>query len=79
MTKRNSFEILGEMSDKNMDIQLAPLTNIIAADMHGNKGVIKIGVSADLIMRMAKGDHFVGGLILANKEQFESLEKAHEA
>ena len=70
---RNSFDVLREMSEKNMDIQLAPLTNIISADMRGSHGEIKIGVSADIILRMAKGDKFIGGLVLANKEQFDSL------
>lgn len=74
--KKNPFLILKEMSEKNMDIQIAPLSNIIESRMNGGKGWIKIGVPADIVLRLAKGEGFMGGLLLANTEQFESLQNS---
>lgn len=73
--ERNSFDVLKEMSEKNMDIMVAPMGNVISVDVKGHNGEIKIGVPADVAMRFAKGDRFAGGLILANADQFEELSK----
>lgn len=70
---KNNFDVLKEMAEKNMDIQLAPMDNIIEVNSVGKKAWIKIGVTPELTIRMAKGEKFAGGFIFANKEQFDEL------
>lgn len=69
----NSFEKLGKMSKENMDIKLAPLSNILSIDINGNKGEVRIGIDRQTAQRLIDGHDFVGGLILADKKQFDAI------
>lgn len=72
---KNAFDILKEMSRTGKDIKLAPLTNIINLNRHGVKGEVTIGVDLNTINRLHAGEKFYGGLILANKKEYEEIEK----
>ena len=71
----NEFQKLGKMSEKNMDISLAPLSNISEINVKGKNGFVTIGVPAHMAQRLMaeKPSSFVGGLILADRKQFDSL------
>jgi len=73
----NKFHILGKMADENMDIQLAPLGNIISARKVSDHGEITIGVPTEVVIDMLKGKQWVGGPILADKKQFEKIENSN--
>lgn len=68
-----AFEKIQKMCDDEMDIRLAPLKNIIKVNIYGAKGEITIGVPREVAQDWMDGKEFVGGLLLANKEQFDSL------
>ena len=75
MAKANSFDVLKTMSEKNMDIRLAPLKNIVSAQ-YGKGGVlVTIGVDLETGRRIMAGEIFNGGLVMANAEQFAQTEK----
>jgi hypothetical protein len=71
--KKSPFKTLEEMSLKNMDIHLAPLSNILDIKIYGAKAEVTIGLPAHIAFRLTKGEKFTGGLLLANSEQFNSL------
>ena len=68
-----TFEKLQKMSDDEMDIRLAPLKNIIKVNIFGARGEITIGVPREVAQDWMDGKEFVGGLLLADKKQFDSL------
>ena len=70
---KNSFDVLKEMAEKNLDIKIAPVGNIIEAKVEGKNGKIVIGVPAEIVYRFLNDEQFCGGLILANKKQFDEL------
>jgi len=70
-----SFEVMQKMSDDNMDIQLAPLKNIIRAQVVNGGGEITIGVSEAVILDLMKNRDFRGGLVLCDGKQFDELLK----
>lgn len=70
----NNWDVLKVMSARNMDISLAPLSNIEGAT-HSKKGtLVRIGFAGNVVGGIARGD-YVGGLILANAEQYEQVRK----
>lgn len=68
------FEKMQKMSDDGMDIKLAPLSNIIEVNIFGQRGEITLGVPREVAQEYMDGKEWVGGLILANKEQFDALD-----
>lgn len=73
-----NFEILSQMSAENKDILLAPLSNIVSAQSgSGVYGKVTIAVPNSVIQHLAVSDgYYVGGLILANAEQFNKIKNA---
>ncbi len=69
-----SFEIFQKMSDGNMDIRLAPLGNIIRINIFGQNGEVTFGVPREIAQDLMDDKPFVGGFLLADKGQFETLE-----
>lgn len=72
-----SFEVFQKMCDSNADIKLAPLKNIIKINIYGQNGEVTFGVPREVaqeLMDDTEGVKHVGGLLLANKEQFETLQ-----
>jgi hypothetical protein len=73
-----TFEILQRMCDGEMDIRLAPLSNIIAVNIYGGRGQVTIGVTREVAEELMTEKEFVGGFLLADKEQFDSLAEESE-
>lgn len=73
---RNTFDVFKEMCDKDLDIRSAPLANIVAINENTKGAQVTIGVdkpTARKLIMAEKEYPFVGGLILADKEQFHVL------
>ena len=71
----NNLEKLGRMSDQGMDIQLAPLGNITNVEVKGGNGFVTLGITQELALQLAlHPEKFVGGFLVADREQFESME-----
>ncbi len=74
-----TFEILGVMCDRNMDIRLSTLDNITNMQVTKRGDTeLKIGVHGDVLNQIWRGQ-LVGGLLLANKEQFDQIKAELEA
>lgn len=78
MSKPNNFDVLKEMGKRNLDIRLFPLENFVAAKTHSLGGQVTWGVNRDTIMDLLANKQFCGGLILADKTQFDALAKELE-
>lgn len=72
--KISSFEVMKVMCERDMDIRIAPLDNVINLKKVKAGTNVTIGVGGDVVGSIFAGD-FVGGLILANKNQFREIEK----
>ncbi len=75
----DNLEILSKMSSENKEIMLAPLSNITAAQTgKDGYGRVTIAVPNSVIQHLAVCDgYYVGGLILANAEQFNEIKEAN--
>jgi hypothetical protein len=74
----NSFDVLKEMGKRNGKIQLAPLGNLIEAK-YSKKGTrVVMGVAGNVVTGLLMGQ-YVGGLILADKEEFDRISKELDA
>lgn len=82
MTKINNFDILKIMGERNMDIRLAPLSNVLNIQKVKMGTKVTIGIDGDIVTKFLN-DGYVGGLILADANQFENikneLEKKHDS
>lgn len=67
------FEKMQIMSDRNMDIKLAPLSNISRTEIKGQNGYVTFGVPREVAQELIDEKEFVGGFLLCNKEQFDNL------
>lgn len=76
--KANSFDVLKEMGERDMNVMLAPLSNIIRANKVKAGTQITIGFAGDVIAGIMDGK-YVGGLILADKEEFERVKREIES
>ena len=74
----NHFIVLKVMAEESPDIRLAPLANIIRIQKTKAGTQVTIGVEGDLVSSIYLGK-FVGGLILADKEQFNATKARLEA
>ena len=73
-----TFEVLQKMSDDNMNIKLAPLGNIIEINITKRGGEVTIGIDSNTATELLNdldGTKFVGGLLLADKTQFDKLQQ----
>lgn len=71
--KVNSFDVLKEMSVREMDIRLATLKNIIGVRIVGKGGQVTIAVNLQTAHDLLTKKHFAGGLILADEVQFNEV------
>lgn len=71
----NTFDVLKAMSAENQDIRMAPLANI--SNLRKVKGgtLVTIGVEGDVVEAIGIEGRFVGGLILADKDQYRATEE----
>lgn len=68
----NSFDVLKEMGNRNMNVQLAPLGNITHMRKVKAGTQITIGFAGDVITPIMLGE-MVGGLVLADKTEFNRV------
>jgi hypothetical protein len=66
----NNFDVLKEMGQRNLKIQLAPLYNVTSLKKTKHGTQVTIGVAGDIVAALGLENKFVGGLILADKEEF---------
>ena len=71
--KVNNFDVLKIMGERNMDVRLAPLGNITNLKKVKAGTQVTIGVEGDVVAALGLEDKFVGGLILADKAQFDAV------
>ena len=77
-TKIGAFDVFKAMSRRNMDIRLSTLDNIIQLRKVKAGTNVTIGVYGDIVGSVFNGK-FVGGLLLADKEQYQAVLKELEA
>lgn len=70
----NIFDIMNKMASENLDIKMAPLANIVEMKKTKNGCRLTIMVENELMDKIAL-NKYVGGLYLANKEQFFKIKK----
>lgn len=74
----NNFDVLKEMTKRDLNIRLAPIDNI--TEMHKTKKGAKVTFGVEYEVMMAIADHkVVGGFIIADLEQFNRIKKEMEA
>lgn len=72
MSEPNNVDVLKAMGEANKDIRMAPLGNILRVQYTKLGTQITIGVEGNLVAAIMNG-RFVGGLILADKRQFDEV------
>ena len=75
--KVGSFDVLRVMAERNMDIRLSTLDNVIEVRKVKAGTNVTIGVYGDVVGAFAVGK-FCGGLLLADSEQFQAIKKELE-
>ena len=73
----NNFDVMKAMGEANRDIRLAPLSNIVHLRKVRAGTQITIGFEGDVVGAIL-AERFVGGLILADKAQFEETKRELE-
>ena len=71
--KPSTFDIMRVMSDRDMNIQIAPLGNVVNLKKVKAGTEVTIGVAGDMVGSIYLGK-FVGGLFLCDKEQYRQIE-----
>jgi hypothetical protein len=71
----NNFDVMKAMSAENKDIRLAPLDNVTNLQKTKAGTLITIGAPGDLVAAIGVHRQFVGGLILADKIQFNETKE----
>jgi hypothetical protein len=72
----SNFLVMDAMAEANKDIRLAPLSNITNLQKTKHGTLITIGAEGDLVAAIGVHNRFLGGLLLADREQFKEM-KAH--
>lgn len=78
MSKVDNFEVLREMANRNLDINLAPITQILRMNKTRFGCEITIGAPAELMQKITLGN-YGGGLLAYNVSEFEALKKEMES
>jgi hypothetical protein len=76
--KVNNFDVLKRMGERSLNIQLSPLDNITNLKKVKAGTQVTIGVAGDVVAALGLEHKFVGGLILADKEQFNAVKAEME-
>ena len=69
----NNFDVLKEMGVRDMKVGLSPLDNIVNLKKVKHGTEVTIGVAGDLVAALGIENKFFGGLLLADKENFNAL------
>jgi hypothetical protein len=75
----NNFDVLKEMSKRNMDIKMFPRDNLREAKREGKQTWVKIAVDDETVLRLFRNDKLVFALLIADGEQFSTLKAELEA
>lgn len=75
----NNFDVLKRMGEKGLDIRLAPLGNITNLRKVKAGTQVTMGIEGNLVAALGIDNKFVGGLILADREQFDRVKMEIEA
>lgn len=78
MPKPNSFDVMKTMAARNGKIMLVPLGNVTEARKVKAGCHITIGAPEQVMTGIALGQYY-GGLLLADKDEFERVQKELEA
>lgn len=75
----NNWNVLKIMSARNMDIGLAPLSNVEGVTYNQKRGgsLVRIGYPGNILGKIARGG-YLGGLILADVEQYAQVRRELE-
>ena len=73
-----TFDVLSEMCDRNLDIRLSPLENVVHLRKVKAGTQVTIGVSGDVVGPIATGK-LVGFLLLYDAEQYKAAKTALQA
>jgi len=75
MSKPSSFDILDEMSSRNLQsIKAFPLGNIISAQIVGARGKVTIMTDAQTVMDILTNKSITGMLIVADYDEYKKIE-----
>lgn len=69
----NNFDVLKEMGVRDMKVAVSPLHNIVNLKKVKQGTQVTIGVAGDLVAALGIEHKFVGGLILADKDEFDTI------
>jgi len=75
MPKVSPFDIMREMSSRNLDIRFSHLNNV--TNLQRTKGgdtLVTIGVAGDIVAALGVRGQFVGGLIICDKDEYHRVE-----
>ena len=75
--KVGAFDVLKVMCRRNMDVRLSTLENLLKVRKVKAGTNITIGFGDDVVGALAVGK-FLGGLLLADRKQFEAVRKELE-
>lgn len=76
-TEISSFDVMEEMSKRDLKIYLAPLSEVENMQKTKRGTKVTIGVGLDCISGLMNGE-FCGGLILCDKKQFDRIKREME-
>lgn len=77
--KVGHFDICKAMSQRGMDIQIAPLENVTNLRKVKAGTQVTIGVAGDMVAAIGLEGNYVGGLLLCNREQYFALKAILES
>ena len=75
--KVGTFDVLKVMCERDMDVRLSTLDNVTEARKVKGGSKVSIGVAGDVVTGIALGK-FVGGLLIADREQFHQVKRELE-
>lgn len=81
-TRIDNFAVMAEMCRRSLKLQLFPMQNFHSARLvdGGRYGQVTFNVTAEQVVEMSHGEaEYAGGLIFADKAQFDALKAEMEA
>lgn len=77
----NWLEVAAKLVKQNGNVMVAPLANIVGADIKFDKGygTIKINIPADVANDLTNGSgKYIGGLLLVERKAYEQMKGADD-
>lgn len=75
LKKKPVFDVLKEMTEKKMDVFASPASEIVEISGKFDYAIVKIKTDRQVFFNSMIGKPFRGGLFLADKKQYEEIEK----